>query len=197
MNYSQEQIEAAVKAKGYDWFENGDYDVNIVGVRNTSVGSKVTDLFDDKITISFKVDGKWKYYEWDNTTDPGMKSVVEYQNLNGVARLVPNQYKGSHFIGLHQGKYKALCQKNKVTVFRDKNKDGIYDEKATETGVFGINIHRSNAVTESAIVSNWSAGCQVFKKAKDFADFMKICEKASEIHGNSFTYTLILSSDIK
>ena len=30
---SMEQVEAAVKAKGYKWFENGDYNLNIVGVR--------------------------------------------------------------------------------------------------------------------------------------------------------------------
>ncbi len=28
-------------------------------------------------------------------------------------------------------------------------------------------------------------------------EFMKICKKAAKIHGNSFTYTLIESSDIK
>ena len=28
------QIETTVKAKGYKWFENGDYNLNIVGVRN-------------------------------------------------------------------------------------------------------------------------------------------------------------------
>jgi len=39
MSYTREQVEAAVKAKGYVWFEdanNKSYDVNIVGVRNTS-----------------------------------------------------------------------------------------------------------------------------------------------------------------
>ena len=36
--YTREQIEAAVKAKGYVWFEdtsNKSYDVNIVGVKTT------------------------------------------------------------------------------------------------------------------------------------------------------------------
>jgi len=39
MSYTREQIETALKAKGYKWFEdesNKGYDVNIVGVRNTS-----------------------------------------------------------------------------------------------------------------------------------------------------------------
>ncbi len=37
----------------------------------------------------------------------------------------------------------------------------------------------------------------MFKRVKDFDEFMKIVKKASKIHGNSFTYTLIESKDIK
>ena len=56
MSYTKEQIEDAVKVKGYKWFEdesNKGYDVNIVGVRNTSpaVYKKVTNVFDDHLTI--------------------------------------------------------------------------------------------------------------------------------------------------
>ena len=32
--YTREQIETAVKSKGYKWFTGDNYDVNIVGVRN-------------------------------------------------------------------------------------------------------------------------------------------------------------------
>ena len=48
MSYTREQIEAAVKAKGYVWFEGAkDFDVNIVGIRNSSTGNKVTNVFDE------------------------------------------------------------------------------------------------------------------------------------------------------
>jgi hypothetical protein len=58
MNYTREKIEKAVKEKGYVWFEGAkDYDVNIVGVRNSSTGQKVTNAFDDVITVSFKING--------------------------------------------------------------------------------------------------------------------------------------------
>ena len=60
--YKREQIESAVKSKGYVWFEdvnNKGYDVNIVGVRNSTPGNKVTDLFDDMLTVSYKVNGQW------------------------------------------------------------------------------------------------------------------------------------------
>jgi len=195
--YTREQIEKAVKGKGYAWFEGTkDYDLNIVGVRNSATGNKVTNVFDDKITVSYKLNGEWQFHEWNATTDPGKKGVMEYHNAAGVARLVEGQYRGSHSIGLHQGKYKALKQAKPVKVYRDPNRDLTYDETKIAEGIFGINIHRSSATGTSTYVENWSEGCQVFSTITDFDKFMVLCEKASAIHGNSFTYTLIESSDL-
>jgi hypothetical protein len=196
MNYSKDKIEAAVKAKGYVWFEGAkDHDVNIVGVRNSDTSNAVTNAFDDRITVSYKENGNWVYKEWVITTDPGKKGVMEYHNAAGVARLVEGQYRGSHHLGLHQGKYEALKQKANVKVYRDPNRDMKYDENKIQEGVFGINIHKAGV--DSTFVENWSEGCQVFKRAKDFEEFMVIMRKAAAVHGNSFTYTLIESADIK
>ena len=201
MSYTREQIETAVKTKGYKWFEdtaNKSYDVNIVGVRNNhpSIADKVTNLFDDCLTISYKDESKnWQFFCWSATTDPGKKGVMEYHNKKGVARLVPNQYRGVWKIDKHQGKYDALCQRlGNVTVWRDANKDLIFEEKVTDTGIFGINIHKAGL--DSTWVENWSEGCQVFKRVKDFDAFMSICKKAAKIHGNKFSYTLLESTDI-
>jgi putative heme degradation protein len=119
---------------------------------------------------------------------------MEYHNPNGVARLVEGQYRGSHALGLHQGKYEALRQQKPVKVYRDKNKDLNFDEHTIQEGIFGINIHKAGA--DSTYVENWSEGCQVFKKSSDFEEFMSICRKAAAVHGKSFTYTLLKSSDI-
>ena len=195
MQYTREQIENAVKAKGYLWFNsNTNYDVNIVGIRNSIPGKKVSNIFDDLITISYKVNGEWFFHAWPATTDPGKKGVLEFKNPAGVARLVEGQYRGSHTIGLHQGKYEALKQQKPVKVYRDADKDLEYDENKTQDGLFGINIHKAGP--SSTYVENWSEGCQVFKRAKDFEEFMKICRNAAKVHGASFTYTLIKSSDI-
>lgn len=201
MSFTKEQIEKAVKSKSYNWFNddsNKTYDVNIVGIRNNhpSIAKKVTNVFDDWLTISFKDEsGNWQFYCWSATTDPGKKGVQQFHNKKGVARLIPNQYIGVWKIDKHQGKYDALCQRlGQVTVWRDANKDLIFEEKVTDTGVFGINIHKAGQ--DSQWVENWSEGCQVFKRVKDFDVFMSICKKAAKIHGNKFTYTLLESNDI-
>lgn len=203
MSYTREQIEAAVKAKGYVWFEdksNKSYDVNIVGVRNSSTGKKVTNVFDDNLTISFKDEkGVWQFYCWMATTDPGKKSMLEWKKMGitgGCARLVAGQYRSIWKIDKHQGKYDALCQRlGKVKVYRDEDLDLEYDETKITEGIYGINIHKAGQ--DSTWVENWSAGCQVFKRVKDFDEFMRICKRAVKIHGNSFTYTLLESTDIK
>ena len=113
-------------------------------------------------------------------------------NVKGTAILVPGQYRGSHKIGLHRGKYKALVQTGgRVCVYRDNNKDDILDmDPATEQdGYFGINLHKAGS--HSTEVDKWSAGCQVWANADDFAAFMAIVEKSAETYGPQFTYTLI------
>jgi len=179
-----EQIKATMAAKKYAFFEGGDYNLNIIGVRNSATGNKVTNAFDDLLYVVYQVGGVWQIKKWMITTDNG----------GGTARLVCNQYRGSHAIGLHQGKYEALKQCGPVTVYRDYTKDGIYQTDKTETGVFGINIHKAGV--DSARVDDWSHGCQVFKRVADFNEFMLLAKKAAAHHGNRFTYTLIESKDI-
>ena len=201
--YTREQIETTVKAKGYKWFEdnnNKGYDVNIVGVRNSETNGRVTNAFDDCMTISYKVEGEWKFHCFPCTTDPGTHWVENILNDRGVAILKPGQYRGSHKLRLHQGKYLALGKKKPMSIYRDANLDGKYDliEESVREELIGINIHRatSRAGGKSSRVDKWSAGCQVIADNDDWHEFLDICQAAREIHGNSFSYTLLESKDI-
>ena len=157
---TREQIETAVKAKGYKWFENGDYNLNIVGVRNSETLEEVTNKFDDHITLSYKVGGEVGFHCFDCTTDPGKHWVENIMREEGVAILKENQYRGSHKIGLHQGKYEALRQQKPVQVYRDNNLDECYDmnEENVQEGIFGINIHRATKWEgkKSTQIDKWS-----------------------------------------
>ena len=198
---TRQQIESTVKAKGYKWFENGDYNLNIVGVRNAETLNEVTNKFDDCLTLSYKKDGKWQFHCFEATTDPGKHWVDNVLNEAGVAILKENQYRGSHKIGLHQGKYEALRQHKPVQVYRDNNLDDCYDmdESTLQEGIFGINIHRATKWEgkKSTQIDKWSAGCQVIAANDDFRLFMEICNKAKDTWSNSFTYTLINTNDLE
>lgn len=190
-------LQNVMESKGYAFFTQGNYNVNIIGVRNPNL---VANSFDDTMLCAYKVGGMWELKEWQITTDAGRYWLKHPMNAKGCALLVPNQYRGVYKLDLHLGKYLALCQRNgEVEVYRDDNKDQIldFDNVTKEWGYFGINIHRSNPHTESTIVEKWSAGCQVFKKIDDYNEFLEICGRASKEWGNAFTYTLLKEEDLK
>ena len=198
MEFTRLQIEEATKTKEYKWFENGDYNLNIVGIRNSDTFDEVTNKFDDLLTVSYKVGGVWNFHQWGCTTDPGKYYTENLLNPDGVAILVPGQYRSTYSIGLHQGKYEALKQMKPVQVYRDDNKDNCYDMQPDDIqeGIYGINIHRASSSGTSTQIDRWSAGCQVIANYEDFNKLMGLAKQAEAIWGNSFTYTLIDSQDI-
>ena len=201
MKYTREQIQETVESLGYKYFTQGSYNVNIIGIRNSETNGKVTNKFDDLITISYKdEDSNWVYNEYNCTTDPGDDWTDNPMLEKGVAILKPGQYPKSHKIRLHGGKYTALGQQNLVKVYRDANKDGVYDfnEDSVDEGLFGINIHRATALSgkTSTYVDKWSAGCQVIANNDDWHEFLGICQEARSEWSNNFTYTLIESKNI-
>ena len=175
----------------YKIFTNGDYNLNIIGVRTPS---RIANSFDDEMHVCFKQNGQWVEFVFPITTDPGTYYFENPMNVKGTAILVADQYRSVYKIDKHRGKYDALCQRNgKVRVYRDSNKDEIldHDPSTIDEGYFGINIHRSSPKGESKNVGVWSAGCQVFKNLCDYNLFMALCKKSAELYGDTFTYTLL------
>lgn len=197
--YTYKQIEKAVRKKGYKWFTNH-LELNIVGVRNSETEGRVTNHYDDVMTVSYNSVGEQRFDCFPITSDPGMHWIDHPMNRDGCAILVPGQYINVYKIDYHRKKYEALCQRaGRVKVFRDGNKDDQYDYDAdtiTE-GYYGINIHRSSAYRTTSYVNKYSAGCQVFSDPDHFDDFMETVKKSRDMGGNIlFTYTLIESKDI-
>ena len=190
-------FEKLFKDKGYAWFTKGSYNLNIIGIRSNN--NKVTDKYDDILVIDYNTDNGHKRVCYTITTEPGKYYMQNLCNPKGAAILVPGQYRGCWQIGLHHGKYKALCQRKAVKVYRDNNKDMIYNmtPKSIDKGIFGINIHRSNKTCICDTIDKYSAGCQVFNDPVEFNAFMRLCEAQRKLYGNTFTYTLINEEDMQ
>lgn len=192
-------FEDLFKKKGYAFFTNGKYNLNIIGVRNLLQGDKQNNDFNDALVCIYKdQNDAWIKQIWECTTDPGITYLKSPINSKGCGILVPGQYKGVYQIELHQGKYEALVQRGILKVYRDDNRDNIldFDSNTIEEGSnFGVNIHKAGS--DSKIINNWSALCQVLKKEDNFDEFIKLCKKARKLYGNSFTYTLITTNDLK
>ena len=190
------QDKKTLNKKGFAFFENGDYNLNIIGVRNDSGDAS---KFDDFINVLYKVNGKWVCDSYPVTTEPGpsiLKRPLREVAHKGTAILVPDQYRSTYKIGWHGNKtrgHMALCQRGgQVSVWRDNNRDSKPDYHGPEDkGWYGINIHKHRGSDARVNTGGASAGCQVFQSSKDFAEFMETCDEARDKWGNSFTYTLL------
>lgn len=180
--------------KGYSYFTKGNYNLNIIAIRK---GDKTcTNSFDGVLVVEYSYNNKWYKEMFLVTTLPGLRPLDTPINPKGCAILVPGQYRGTFKLGYHKGTIEALVQNKPVSVYRDNNKDLIYDydPKTIEIGMFGINIHPAGE--DSKQIDSWSAGCQVFKRKNEFKRFLDLCKKAKDIWGNSFTYTLLEEQDL-
>lgn len=179
-----------MEQKGYPIFHSvaRPFNVNIVGWRNSR--GRVN-RFDDFIAVYYQLYNRsWSYAVWPAATRPGTPWLLKPMTPKGAAILLPGHYPQAYKIGPYKGDF-ALLQREPVRVYRDKNHDSAWDlnSGSIEEGLFGIHIHRAGHL--SKLVGNWSAGCQVFQKSKDFDLFLKICRKAAVNWGNKFTYTLL------
>ena len=195
-------FETLFKKKGYAFFTNGIYNLNIIGIRSNN--PSITNKFDDVLVVIYNTTMKKAFRKlFAITTEPG-EYYMRKKLLSplGTAILVPGQYRGCWKIGMHNGKYTALCQTKPVKVYRDGNKDDKYDmNPATiNTGIFGINIHRASAAwkpeNKNYNIDAYSAGCQVFESPIDFSSFINLCNKQKAYYGNSFTYTLLNEEEL-
>jgi len=178
-----------VKELGYAVFEDGLYNLNIIGIRSKD---SVPNTFDDRLCVAYKDADGWLTRTWAATTDPGRYYLENPMNVAGTAVLKPGQYRSAFRIGMHRGQYEALVQCKNVDVYRDINRNAVVDPDTTVTyrGTYGINIHKAGG--HSTSVDKWSAACQVFANSSDFQSFMDLCRKqVSERGWHRFTYTLI------
>lgn len=188
------EVAAVMEAKGYVLFdqEGKGYNLNLFGIRTADDDANT---FNDQVSVMYLSDGEWVIFHFPATTDPGLYWRENPMNVEGTAILQPGQYRGSHAPGSHKG-YPALKQVKPVTVWRDDDKDASLDAGAkTQTGLFGINIHRANRSQKSTQVNKWSAGCQVIADPAHFEFLMDLVGLATARYGPSLTYTLLEDTD--
>ncbi len=184
----------ALRSKGYRLFE-GQLNMNIIGIRAIDAQANT---FNDFICLLYQHGGQWHVKAYPATTDPGVYYRENPENVKGTAIVVPGQYPICWQLGKHQGKYDALVQRGKITVYRDNDTDQTLDldPSTKESGFFGINCHRANKTSTSTSVGKWSAGCQVLASPDDFEQFMNLCRDSAKYYGPRFTYTLLLESEL-
>jgi len=196
MKYTLDQIKNVLNKKGYKFFDNQKpYYLNIIGIRE----SMEVDKFNDELYLIFRDNNlRMQCLDYPITTKPGRYWMMNPMNKDGCAILVPDQYLNVYKYGLHKG-YPALIQSGNMKVYRDNNKNDVFDTdpKTIQNGIWGLNMHESNHVSESWIVDKYSAACQVMKRKIDQIEFMYYVGAHKFLYGDSFHYTLLVDDDFK
>lgn len=196
INPSADILIKVLNKLGHLVFTEGDYNLNLIGVRKDYVAR---DIFDDTIILLFKEGGLWKVLPALATTDPGFKYLEAPMNPQGTAIIAEGQYRGVWKRGMHKGKVPALVQVGSFLVHRDNNMDRILDKtpKVIAGPGSGLNMHPAKEKGTSTIVGGWSAGCQVFANWFDHDRMLTYYDLSVPRYGEKITYTLIKEADFK
>lgn len=176
--------------------------INVVAIRSSK---REFDVFGCQLAhFVLGQNGEWTLEQFPITTYPGKYYTVDkLLNPAGAAILAPGQNRGIYKIDNHRGIYPALCQRNgEVRVFRDGNRDRVYDLKpqTIQSGSFGINVHATQnpdgapANLTVSRVHAASAGCLVFARIGDFVRGRDQWRKFTTM--NRYTLTLIDDTDL-
>jgi len=164
----------------------GDFEVNVVGIRSYV---QQANTFDDFMCV-FYVDPngktgplgkKWTYRAWTITTEPGTTALGNGGDL-GTNLIAEGQYIKAYRHRRHRASepknnYSILGNDYNILIYRDANKDkwAQKDTKFLYVDTPGDNMHASGPYDQAGKpINGWSAGCQVFKDPKDFAEFIYI-----------------------
>lgn len=192
-SYTDKELLDRVKAtKGFQKIPEGYW---ILGVRSNE---DEENTYDDKFYI-FKGDVFQEVIT--GTTHPGadiLKGGFLRFNKYGAAVLKSDMWYYDMWRYIYRSsRGHELRQVNKVTVYRDGDKDGKAEEIGTPIhGLYGINFHTNTFKWYNNLVKmfigSWSAGCQVTNRRDRFLYWMKVFkERKSSGEQTYVTYCLI------
>lgn len=205
-----EQIRAAMLKKGYVFFEKGDYNLNLIAVRENDI---FENTFSDTFYCIFKKAGVWQTIEMEWTTLAGTLGHGGEKNpltgaetgtgVDGVAIIIPNQYRGVYkFVDTYIGflSYPYFMQVKNMDYWRDNDRNGLITKGKVYTGNYATLLHRmtNNNVNSKQVNSQyvaWSQGCNGAPEPQ-FRKLLRPVREAIKLYGNSFTYTILEAKDL-
>lgn len=209
INKQIQVLKQVCQKKGYSFFENGDYNLNIIAIRENDV---FENTFSDTLHIAYKVNNIWQLMTIPFTTLAGTLGVGGEQNpltaqqtgtgVSGTAVIIEGQYKGAYkFIDTYVGFlwYPYFMQIKPLKYYRDNDKNGIITRGKIYEGNFGTLLHRmSNNGVESKQVNfwnvGWSQGCMGSPEPQ-FKKILPIVRQSVKMYGDLFTLTLLHRND--
>lgn len=193
MNKTYQDLKSLSHAKGFQFFENGDFDLNIYFERQTNA---IDNKFGCLWHIAYKHDGIETVRTVPANSKPGMNKGI-------ISMVCPGQY-------LHAYKWIAVNPNpTKEYPFNKEffqlqinlpiwlGKDGVIDfgRKVLTTPQLGTNIHKQSREGQHIeFVNNWSLAC-LGAIEPEFDLQIPIIEQAVKTKGDIFSITIFESKD--
>ena len=194
-----QQIKDAVLKKGHKWFENGDYNLNLIFVREDDF----TNQFTDTLHVCYNKNGVPSVTTLKCSTDAGdyyiFHKVITHLGIRGTAVKKEGQNLGCYTFDDSPNNFHkspALLQTKPVWIYRDNIYNRVLNKVQEQFGLFGVNTHRATG----RFLWNWSAGCFVVPDDGIYSDYdilVDLLREATKRYGNKFTETILEAKDFK
>lgn len=194
-------LKKTISGLKYVWFED---QMNLIGIRSRL---QAPDVYNDIMCCVYKENGEEKLYLATFTSEPGVYYQKHLLNPKGCWIMMPAQMINAYKAGFHQNKPDHRCLQSVGSIYglRDNDKDGVVLNNPNakpfwEKGyLVGANIHGAllknkttgQIIDKSAIVGQWSAGCQVIDRWSKKEELMDIADKYKNVNKGLITYTLV------
>lgn len=203
--YSVEQIIDTMRSKNFTVFEGlgqsgtyRDFDLNLIGIRNSS---NISNFFDDWYVCFYRLNKKWNIHYYNATLDPGRDELThpsfpEAQSRGTFILKEGIQFKSAWTLGYHGGgnwRHIALLQTGIVTGYRDNDRDTLLDcePQSITSGFYGINHHAASLWSVIPTVGRYGAGCQVIQDPNHHQQQANLWVRSASIWGPKFSYGIL------
>ena len=196
MKLTFDRLASAVLKQGYLFFERGDYNLNLVGIRRLGV-KPAASTFCDTLAVLFRQGARDVMLTMPCTTDPGRTHDDDPLTQDANTVLPPGQYPGMWRVGLYRGQYPALVQNSKCPVYRLTSDPDSDADIIVDYGNYAINCHRASEAMGRRRISRWSPGSQVVEHSEDYGMLMSLARVAATRWGNQISYTLLTDDQLQ
>lgn len=201
-NLSYQKVQQVYNQKGFKFFDNGVFNVNLFFIREDNV---FENTLSDTMGICYLDDNnRQQVLTTPATTKAGVSPMVFNKaltpNAEGIAVVKPGYYPSTwQFTDSYVGwlAYPYFQQVKPITVMRDGVDDGVIHDSVEDTGLFGINIHRmGNVGIINSILGNWSEGCMGTYEPY-LKTYLPIIREAVKRYGNLFSVAVFEKADFQ
>lgn len=188
------RIKEAVLRKEYIFFEEGNYNLNIIWERTKD---HITNEFDDYCHILYLLNGEEKYLRIKGTTKPGILTGTKSEGHQRHI-LCPSQYKSSWvYEKSARRNYPFLSQVKLLKCFKVNEDNTIDNSIIINDTAMCTQTHLMSQIDKSGFkVNNWSVEC-MGAEYPEYKQLIDLIELSIPIWGNKFTQTILRSPDIK